>query len=128
METKTIRGIQYEETMRVTSRIPPIYRPPFGLPLRWQDDESGVLPSAVRAYIDDRLGGCKATPEQIELVRDYLQHFICAPCWNESARNDEELAATLIKLRIDVVKKHVSTADEIYAWIHRCLDIGIDPL
>lgn len=120
-------------TIRRKLRVPPIYRPPLGGPLRWQDDQSGVLPAAVMAYVGYRIGeDPEPTAEQLALVIDYLIHYICAPCWNQSAQasldaGDDSLAAELIQL-LDIVEDRVTTCDQIDAWIKRCLAIGIDPL
>jgi hypothetical protein len=120
-------------TMRVKTRIP-FYRP-GGLPLRWQDDVTGMLPRAIRSYIAHRCGkGREPTAEELELVIDYLRHYLCAPCWNEPARRardehgDDWLASRLITIRLDICEGRVKTSDGIAAWICRCLEIGIDPL
>jgi hypothetical protein len=124
----------HPQTIRVQTRIPQVYRPPLGLPLRWQDDVSGELPAAVRSYLDHRCGESPAPPAALlDLLIDYLRYHITAPCWSETARmarddGDEEMAAQLIQLRLDICEGRVRTPDEIGAWIHRCLSIGIDPL
>jgi len=51
------------------SRMPKIYQE-FGGPLRWQDDVTGVLPAAVRAYINEGPGRTACMPWQVELLRD----------------------------------------------------------
>jgi hypothetical protein len=51
-------------------RFPPIYRPPLGLPLAWQDETSGVLGAAVRAFVAHSAAqGPQPEAGQIELVR-----------------------------------------------------------
>ena len=97
----------------------PIYREPFGLPLRWQDEQS-VLPSAVTAYSNN-----KASDDQIKLVRQYLEYYIKAPCWSANIATDEdkENFKKLIE-RVETLK----TTQEILDWIYECLDWGIDPL
>ena len=97
----------------------PIYREPFGLPLRWQDEQS-VLPSAVTAYFNN-----KASDEQIKLVRQYLEYYIKAPCWSANIATEED-KVNFNKLieRVEALK----TTQEILDWIYACLDWGIDPL
>jgi hypothetical protein len=102
--------------------LPETYRPPLGLPLRWQDEESGALPAAVRAYFEHQTGkGPAPDPEALELLRAYLSYYLYAPCWLD-ASGGEALAA----LRRDAAD--LSTPAQIAVWIGRCLDLGIDPL
>lgn len=123
-------------------RVPSFYREPLGLPLRWQDDVSGELPAAVRAFTDYQCWVLAPelrlppvpppTPDQWTLLVDWLIHFICAPCWSENARRsveagDEDLANQLIQLRLDLVEDRVTTPAELDAWLSRCVDLGIDP-
>ena len=103
------------------SRMPDYYRPPLAAPLRWQDDQTGELPAAVMAYFDR-----KQTPEQLELVRDYCQYYINAPCWDNNPYNDEENRRELREVREAI--KRVKTHKELNDWIYQCLDMGIDPL
>jgi hypothetical protein len=98
------------------SRIPRVYRPPVGGPLRWQDDVTGVLPAAVKAFFADQ-----ATPEQLEQVCDYCEYYINAPCWLIGP-DDEALWVSLRK-RIKTAK----TAMEIRVWLHDALGVTIDP-
>ncbi len=102
--------------------IPPIYREPYGLPLRWQDDQTGELPAAVLAYFEKK----PLTPRQFTLVRAYVIHYICAPCWDMGCDGDEEGIRTLMGLREKANK--LQKQDEILPWIYQCLDVGIDPL
>jgi len=100
------------------SCMPNWYRPPLGLPLRWQDEQSGELPAAIMAYFHH-----KEQPMlrlQIKLVLDYLRYYIHAPCWMYDP--PEELAE--LRSRVETL----STEEEIDAWIQDCLEIGIDPL
>jgi hypothetical protein len=124
----------HPEKVRVQTRIPPGYREGL-FPLRWQDETSGQLPAAVRALISAQLGeGPEPSSEQLSFLLDYLRHFICAPCWNITARESRdhgsgELAAELIQLRLDIaVDCTLKTSADVGLWINRCLQIGIDPL
>jgi len=102
-------------------KIPAFY--PQGLPLYWRDEESGQLAKAVNAYLDNRLHGTTVTDEQIELVRDYLVHYIDAPCWDS---DDPEMQADLQTLRLSA--RELDSATEISEWIFKGLDLGLDPL
>lgn len=98
---------------------PRIYREPLGGPLRWQDDVTGVLPSAMRAFLDAGHPRKHApTAEQLELVRDYFEYYIAAPCW----RKDESFTA--VEERIKTAK----TIRELSAWLKDALKVGIDPI
>ena len=112
------------------SVIPAFYRTignVSGLPLNWRDEVTGVLPTAVMRYLNHRIDGTSIDEIDLELVRAYLQHFIEAPCWNHMNDIPEMgMASDLADLRRDV--RDLKTPDAIAAWIHRCLDLGIDPL
>lgn len=106
------------------SRMPKVYQPGGG-PLRWQDDVTGVLPSAVKAFLDEGLGHKRCTPEQVELVRDYCEYYINAPCWQLGEETDPYHIAFLAG------REHVKTlksVKELSVWIRSALDLGIDPL
>ncbi len=93
------------------------YRDPLGLPLRWQDEQSGRLVEVVHAYFERK----PLTASQIALIRTYLRYFIHAPCWNLGG--PQETVACL-KLAI----RAITTQTELDDWIQQCLSIGIDPL
>jgi hypothetical protein len=97
------------------------YRLPFGLPLRWQDEQSGELSRAIEAYLDNRISGETVTDAQITLVRDYIVYYIDAPCWNQ-----EEFVDELRGLRSSA--RELDSATEISEWIGKAMDIGLDPL
>jgi hypothetical protein len=103
------------------SRIPQVYVPPLGGPLAIQDDESGVMPAAVLAYFNGN-----ASPSQLELVRDWCEYYLNAPCWDANPHHDDETRAELAGLRAEV--KTCKTVEALNIWIQKCLDIGIDPL
>jgi hypothetical protein len=105
-----------------TLRMPVIYRPPNGGPLRWQDDVTGVLPKAVLAFLDVSIGrDVSFTAEQLGLVRDYCQYYINAPCWETA-----DMESSFIELRERIIG--VQTVEELDKWLHDCLYVGIDPL
>lgn len=105
------------------SGMPAFYKPILGLPFYWMDEVSGVLRRAVRAFLDNRVmpGNPAVSEDRIAVLREYLVHFIHAPCWDGS-----EFEAELAALREAV--GGLSSADEIAAWIGQCMQIGIDPL
>jgi len=117
--------------------VPPIYRnigPVKGLPLNWRDEVTGVLPAAVKAYLDNRIDGTQLDEIQLEIVRVFMEHYINAPCWDHmltevSEETLQEIAGerlALVGLRLDVA--FLKTPEAMAMWIGRCLDIGIDPL
>lgn len=80
----------------------------------WRHESSGVFTGPIRKY----LGGQSLTPEDVQLIRAYLKQWIAAPVWG----TDAEVAA----LRHAV--NELYTSKDIHRWIHRALDVGIDPL
>lgn len=98
-----------------------VYRPPLGLPLRWQDEQSGLLPAAVMAYYyhGAHPADHKApTPGQMSLVIEYVRYYMAAPCW-EGGDGLERLRAQAAELK---------TAPDLDHWIGECMEYGIDPL
>jgi hypothetical protein len=96
------------------------YRPPLGFPQYWRDDPSGQLQIAVLAYLGYR--GAEGPPpdaSHIELLRDYLIHYIEAPCWASPPGVLENL----------ISRAHdIQTPQDIADVEKRCLQIGLDPL
>ena len=101
--------------------IPNFYRPPLNLPLNWRDEVSGVLPAAVEAYLDNRIEGTTITDAQITVLREYIVHYINAPCWD-----NPEFVTELAHLR--TVAPGLDTATDIAEFIRLAMDIGLDPL
>lgn len=113
-----------EGTKMSASFIPHIYRPPHGLPLYWGDEMTGELPRAVRGYFDFVLGtGPELTERQFIILKDYLDHFIFAPCWTRTCQEcfEEELA----ELRRTV--KLIGSVKDIQQWNHQAMGIALDP-
>jgi hypothetical protein len=104
------------------------YREPMGLPLYWQNEATGVLQAAIRAYLDNRVESKPIPAEQFELVRAYMEYVVNAPCWgrNTMIGLDHKAAEILDGLKRDVIE--LKNPDDIAGWIHRCMEIGIDPL
>ncbi|RAM49459.1 MAG: hypothetical protein C6Y22_22150 [Hapalosiphonaceae cyanobacterium JJU2] len=106
------------------SRIPAIYQQPLGLPLYWRNEESGELPAAIWAYLNFKVDNSKTEPptqDQIDLITDYLIHYINAPCWDKEGFEQEfnNLQQRASSLR---------TPDQIDDWLVDCHEIGLDPL
>lgn len=105
------------------SLIPQMYLPPTGGPLYWKNETSGRLADAMRAYHEHGLKRRQASAEALELVRDYLEYYIHAPCWN--------LDGGAFRTEIDDLRsrsKTISSHEEITKWLIDALDLGIDPL
>ena len=106
-------------------KIPRFYVPPRGGPLYWRNEQSGVLPDAIWAFINfqaDRTNP-EPTERQLKICRAYLDYYIFAPCWDFP---DNAFAEELSALREKV--KNLQTPDDISQWIFKCLELGIDPL
>jgi len=109
------------------SRMPREYMPmPFGpAPMNWRDEVSGELASAVRAYLNFRIGEApEPSRAELALLADYFRHYIFAPCWDRSCAGafEKELA----ELRDAILG--AETAAELGLWQWACLGIGLDPL
>ncbi len=106
------------------SRMPNYYRPMFEGgprgPLRWQDDVTGILPTAMLAFFEDA-----ANPEQLALVREYGEYYINAPCWDWNPSLMEEGKEELAQVRSCIKTAH--TKQELMDWVDLCMDMGIDP-
>jgi hypothetical protein len=101
-----------------------------GLPLFWRNETSGRLAIAIHSYLKDQTRGEPISREDFDLVREYIEQWVFAPCWTEVVRTvgsgNPDLTAELVQLRADV--RTLKTADEIHVWLMRALDLGIDPL
>lgn len=103
-------------------RLPHVYVAPLGLPLHWHDEQSGVLIAAVMAFFDESMDSIPATREQLALVVDYISYYLGAPCWCDVS---DQLTEIQDMCRVVAV---FPTAHDIREIIHKCLEIGIDPL
>lgn len=102
--------------------MPTTYVLPYGTPLYWRDEMTGVLGVAVWAYISHSAEAQNhpvPTREQLMLLVAYLRYVINAPCW-------EDDTGELERLRTDIGT--LTSVGDVQAWIMRCLQIGIDPL
>lgn len=98
------------------------YYPDLGLPLNWQDEKGAKLAAAVMAYFMYMANKDEPppTPEQLALTIEYGTHYIFAPCWDKSG-----FARELLQLRYEI--QCVKTLEQLDRWIHKCLEITIDP-
>lgn len=101
--------------------IPNYYRPPLFLPLYWRDELSGTLPRAVDSYLKNRISGESILDSDVTILREYIVHYINAPCWDGNGFKSElrELRSAAMEL---------DSATEIGAWIEKAMKIGLDPL
>jgi hypothetical protein len=99
------------------SRMPGYYQA-MGIPLYWMDEQSGELKNAINAYLDHQIKGAAVTDGQIELIRDFLEYYVNAPCW----QGEEELAYLRLAVR------EVRSAKAIAEWIDKAKALGMDPL
>ena len=79
----------------------------------WMHETSGVLAPAVLAYLD----GSPLSADQVVTLRAYLRQWIMSPAW----RGDD---VDLLRADID----NLVDRGTLTAWLHRALDLGIDPL
>jgi hypothetical protein len=118
--------IFYEEERMIPEgefNIPQIY--PDGGPLRWQDEISGVLPTAMKAFINHKDKADDCTTEHLEIVRRYCEYYINAPCFiTNPAEGEEDLKASIKQL----ATIEPLTPQDLDAWLWKALEIGIDPL
>lgn len=114
------------------SRMPKQYRPGpapgMELPLFWGDEVTGELPAAMMAYIDFAAGirADPPTPAQVELIWDFLRHFINAPCWMTNCKaGGSEMEGQLKALIVKAAA--ASTHDQVREFVDGCMELGLDP-
>lgn len=105
-------------------QMPNFYVPPLGLPLNWRNETTGALPAAVWAYITHGADRRQPAPtaDQLELLIDYIRHYINAPCWDFP---DNYYRDDLVVLRERA--KGLKTVDDVQHWIYWALEIALDP-
>ncbi|MBE9182892.1 hypothetical protein IQ268_30615 [Oculatella sp. LEGE 06141] len=103
------------------TKMPTTYNPPFGTPFYWRNEMSGLLAQAISIYVNYAAGEITLEPteDQIQLVRDYFEYVINAPCWHDEGGELERLKETL---------KHANSVGALNLWLDDCLKIAIDPL
>ena len=88
------------------------------------NEQTGALKKAVNEYHGFLIGeGKEPDEETVTLLAEYLDHFIWAPCWTMTCADAFE--SELKELRRSV--KEIKTTNDIRAWIHEAMDIGLDP-
>lgn len=79
----------------------------------WMDETSGVLKTAVMAYLEHR----PMTSGDVLAMRAYLRQWAAAPAWR---------GAQAEELRRDV--DGISSRSDITAWLNKAEEAGMDPL
>jgi hypothetical protein len=97
---------------------PGVYAPHDG-PFYWRDETSGELRRCVSLFLN-RL---PMAEEEIELIRQYFEHWICCPIWD---RNPEGVSPELNILRGAV--KNLGSDRALRVWLELACEIGIYPL
>jgi hypothetical protein len=118
MDKKAPLIINAEKDQRI--RIEKIYL--NGGPLYWRDEQSGNLAAAIEAYLTRNYSDAP-TPEQIDLMRAYLEYYVSAPCWNIAGNS---LTSEIEKLK--VCAENLRTTHDIYNWLFKAMEVGLDPL
>lgn len=99
------------------------YVPPLATPLYWMYEGGDIIKPSVMAFLGVTNGGT-ITPQQVQIVRAYLDYVIHAPCWECQGKSDK-----LTKVREEIKKLKSNTeALPLIKWVSSCLAIGIDPL
>lgn len=97
---------------------PPVYLEPQGLPFYWQNETSGVMAAAVKAYLE--------RGEVQPILTRYLAYTINAPCWR---RNPHALPEDLAQLdALALAFLNATKKEQVAALLDVALDHGIDPL
>ncbi len=91
-------------------------------PKFWRDEVSGKLEGPIMRYLE----GKPVSPEDVQLIRLYLQQWIDSPVWEMNPEMDAKAKAELAKLRESV--RRIATCMNIDAWLGAAIVIGIDPL
>jgi hypothetical protein len=92
------------------------------LPGYWMHETSGVLRSAVEAYLTGNI----MTPDQVAAMRAYLRQWIGSPRWDENphaTESDREKLETLRRF-IDTL----TSRQTIEVWLFSAIEMGMDPL
>lgn len=125
-EQRIVKTGRFEEP----SLMPNFYRPPLGLPLYWRDEVTGELERAVMDYYRVVLrepGQGPLSPQQLKLLRDYVVHFINAPCWERNCVRcgDDDSLAVLKELRARAAT--LASVNSIARWTEEAAEIALDP-
>lgn len=92
-------------------------------PHYWMNETSGILRPAVEAYLG---GEDPMTPAHIAALRAYIRQWIMAPAWDTNPDGSATGRAELAGLRGSV--DSLTNRQQFNRWLHRALDLGIDPL
>jgi hypothetical protein len=91
-------------------------------PNYWMWETSGVLQSAVVAYLE---GGELGT-EHIAALRAYLRQWVMAPVWDRNPHAGDEEHRWLAGMRQAI--DGLTTRAAIARWLHQAEEQGLDPL
>ena len=101
----------------MTARIPG-YLPPYGGPRYWRDEVSGELRTAIEAFLDRER---EPTPQQLGLLKEYIVHWINAPCWRWPPD-------AWPRLHFETLVRAARNREDLWKDLYQLLDVGIDPL
>lgn len=127
----------------------PLYNPPYGTPVYWRNDVSGILRAAITAYLNHSIDPARCPPPTQQQLGDmiaFLRYFIHAPCWEIDAnayatqklaelRQQAAAMTTVEEVRVLMLCPLVPTSRASFpagkhqkAWLWKCIGLGIDPL
>jgi len=111
------KKLQDDLTENCEFHMPATYLPGGG-PHFWMQEYSGILASAVKAFLDREQ---ILEPRQIVLLKEYFAHWIMAPCfrWDPDWTSRPAFCARL---------ERAESREDLWGVLHALLDIGMDPL
>jgi hypothetical protein len=91
-------------------------------PKYWRAETSGVLEGPIMRYLE----GKALSAGDLALIRIYLKQWIDSPAWLMNPHESGANRQAIIKLRQQV--RLISRVEDLSAWLHAALELGIDPL
>lgn len=91
-------------------------------PKYWMNETSGILIGPLTRYLEEK----PLSAGDLEVIAAYCQQWVCSPVWDENPEMDQESKDLLEKLRTGTLQ--LRTREDVDAWIHDALWIGMDPL
>lgn len=99
-----------------TFHMPATY--PDGSPLYWKHEASGVMAGVIHAFV----GEFPLDGEQLRLLKEYIAHWIQAPCWRWETH---KTPASQFLARL----ARAQNREDVWAVLHPLFDeTGMDPL
>jgi len=80
-------------------------------PGHWMHEASGVLRPVIEAYLYGRV----MNDAEISIMRRYLYQWMTRGTWDAPAELTDSI-------------KDIRTREDLDGWLHKALDLGIDPL